>query len=58
MKSCSILTANSESKETKDSFGIVMPCCLPKQAIEISKGTSQTLFVKLTIKSAVAMPCF
>ena len=55
---CRILTANSENKENKVSFGTLPPCRLSEQANKISKGTSQSLFAKLTVKSPVAVPCF
>jgi len=56
-KCCRILTANLENNENKVSFGTLLPCSLSKQANKISKGNSQSLFAKLTLKSSVAMPC-
>jgi len=56
-KFCRILTAISENKENKVSFGTLLPCCLSKQANRIPKGTSQSLFATLIVKSPVAMPC-
>jgi len=55
-KFCRILTAISENKENKVSFGTLLPCCLSKQANRIPKGTSQSLFATLIVKSPVAMP--
>ena len=52
-----LLTANSESKENKVSFGTSMPGSLSKQADKIPKGTSQSSLAKLTIKLPVAMYC-
>ena len=48
------LASNSENKVY---FGPLLPCRLSEQVNKISKGTSQSLFAKLTAKSPIAKPC-